>query len=92
MVQCKLLEDFLSGRCEEISYCPRTVQSLDLVSVLMTSRSAELSGASPASPEHVEADEERDEEEHQAGGHAQPQRQHQAHQAAATVGAEIFYK
>ena len=46
----------------------------------------------PVSPEHVEADEERDEEEHQAGGHAQPQRQHQAHQAAATVGAEIFYK
>ena len=61
----------------------------------MTSRSAaELSGAERLQrpPEHVKADEDRDEEEHQAGGHAQPQRQHQAHQAAATVGAEIFYK
>ena len=61
----------------------------------MTSRSAaELSGAEQLQrpPEHVEADEERDEEEHQAGRHAQPQRQHQAHQAAATIGAEVFYK
>ena len=71
------------------------MQSLDLVSVLMTSQSAaELSWAEclPCPPEHVEADDERDEEEHEAGRHAQPQRQHQAHQAAATVGPEIFYK
>ena len=60
----------------------------------MTSRSAARNGAERLQrpPEHVKADEERDEEEHQAGGHAQPQRQHQAHQAAATIGAEVFYK